>query len=91
MKNMTLSVNSLFFLETSLQDASAKIGFLFLSFALPKNTRFTQVERDRISTMLAANHTYSTIAEVLGRSVSTLGRRGSGTCSDEVQPMIFLT
>jgi len=41
---------------------------------MPKYTRLTQLERDRISTMLAANHTYSTIAEVLGRSVSTIGR-----------------
>jgi IS30 family transposase len=41
---------------------------------MPKYTRLTQLERDRISTMLAVNHTYSTIAEVLGRSVSTIGR-----------------
>jgi IS30 family transposase len=41
---------------------------------MPKYTRLIQLETDRISTMLAANHTYSTIAEVLGRSVSTIGR-----------------
>jgi len=41
---------------------------------MPKYDRLTEFERARISKMLSARSTYVSIAESLGRSVSTIGR-----------------
>ena len=43
-------------------------------FAMPKYNRLSEYERERISKMLAAECSYSTIAQAIGRSVSTIGR-----------------
>lgn len=41
---------------------------------MPKYNRLTEFERERISKMLAAGHSYTLTASTLGRSVSTIGR-----------------
>jgi IS30 family transposase len=41
---------------------------------MPKYNRLTEFERERISKMLSAGNTYTSIAESLGRSASTIGR-----------------
>ncbi len=43
-------------------------------FAMPKFNRLSEYERERILKMLAANFSYSMIAQTIGRSVSTIGR-----------------